>query len=173
MPAPISAAEALPYTDTKPAGAADFYCAVNATFRFLLRRFGLEGLKRYWAELGESYYRPVSLRWKEGGLAAVADYWKAFFQAEPGAQAAVELQENGVRLEVSACPAILHLRQHGREIVPAFCQHCYFVNEAIAAPAGMAVRVSGGNGRCIQHFIGREKAACLPPQRLEDIATAS
>ncbi len=76
-----------------------------------------------------------------------------------------------MRVEVKTCPAIKHLRDQGREIVPCFCQHCYFVSEAIAAPAGLTVRVRGGNGSCVQRFIKRD--AALEPQRLEDIAEAS
>jgi hypothetical protein len=35
----------------------------------------------------------------------------------------------------------------------------------------MTVRVCGGNGRCTQRFM--KATADLPPQNLEDIATAS
>ena len=45
----------LPYLDTKPVGAADFYTAINATFRFIERRLGRDGLLRYWHELGQRY----------------------------------------------------------------------------------------------------------------------
>ena len=161
----------LPYRDTKPVGAADFYFAINATFRFLLARFGMEGLREYWRELGARYYAPVTERWKQGGLSAVAEYWKAFFQAEPGAEVEVREADGEVRVEVKMCPAIQHLRAHGREIVPCFCQHCYFVSEAIAAPAGLTVRVSGGNGSCIQRFVKRD--AGVEPQRIEAIAVAT
>lgn len=161
----------LPYTDTKPVGHADFYFAINATFRFIHDRFGIEGLRRYWRQLGENYYRPVSEQWRDGGLNAVANYWRDFFQAEPGAEVEVTEQENQVRLEVRVCPAIRHLREHGREIVPCFCQHCHFVSEAIAAPALLTVRVNGGNGSCVQLFFKRD--AATEPQRMEDIATAS
>ncbi len=171
MPDTVSIPSAMPYTDTKPVGHADFYMAVNATFRFILRHHGEETLRKYWRDIGSSYYNPVSGRWRERGMAGVAEYWRAFFRAEPGAE--VEVTESGdeVRLEVRTCPAIRHLREHGREIVPQFCQHCYFVNEAIAEPAGMTVRVCGGNGSCTQRFI--KQTAEVPPQNLEDIATAS
>src|SRR4051794_41107839 len=106
----------LPYRDTKPVGAADFYLAINATFRFILNKLGAEGLRRYWRDLGARYYEPVSQRWKAGGLPAVAEYWRAFFAAEPGADVAVEELENEVVLQVKTCPAIQHLRSHGREI---------------------------------------------------------
>ncbi len=161
----------LPYTDTKPVGHADFYFAVNATFRFILRHHGKEALRKYWQDIGRSYYRPVAERWRERGLAGVADYWRAFFKAEPGADVKVIEAEEETRLEVRVCPAIRHLRAHEREIVPTFCQHCYFVNEAIAETAGMTARVCGGNGCCTQRFMKR--TADLPPQNLEDIATAS
>ena len=162
---------ALPYPDTKPVGASDFYLAINATFRFLLARFGIEGLRRYWTDIGTHYYRPVSERWTRGGLPAVAEYWRAFFAAEPGAEVEVSESAEEVRVTVKTCPAIKHLREHGRAIVPCFCQHCHFVSEAIAAPAGMTVRVSGGNGACVQRFLKRE--ACAEPQRLADIAEAA
>ncbi|MCX6840043.1 MAG: hypothetical protein NTX35_19845 [Verrucomicrobia bacterium] len=161
----------MPYADTKPVGHADFYFAVNATFRFIHRHHGEGALRKYWQDLGQSYYQPVSKRLSELGFAGVAEYWRAFFAAEPGGVVEVSEAPDEVQLEVKTCPAIRHLRDHGREIVPNFCHHCFFVNEAIARPAGMTVRVCGGNGRCTQRFM--KAAADLPPQNLEDIATAS
>ena len=143
MPAAANSSSPLPYTDTKPVGHADFYFAVNATFRFILRHHGEEALRKYWKDIGGSYYKPVAERWRERGLAGVADYWRAFFAAEPGSEVEVVESPDEVRLEVKTCPAIRHLREHGREIVPAFCQHCYFVNEAIAASSSVGSRRSG------------------------------
>jgi hypothetical protein len=157
----------LPYTDTKPIGAADFYFAVNATFRFILMKLGTEGLRRYWTDLGTRYFAPVRERWQQGGLPGVADYWRAFFSAEPGADVEVSQSVEAVTLDVKVCPAIKHLREHGREMVPCFCQHCYFISEAIAAPAGFTVGVTGGNGSCRQVF--QRRGAQLPRQDLAQI----
>lgn len=142
----------LPYTDTKPTGAAAFYFAINATFRFVLDKFGPDGLRQYWRDLGTQYFAPVTERWKAGGLAAVAEYWQAFFAAEPGSDVQVHQTTNAVTLDVKVCPAIQHLRAHGREIVPCFCEHCSVVGQAMAEPAGLSVRVEGGNGSCRQTF---------------------
>jgi hypothetical protein len=161
---------ALPYTDAKKVGAADFYFGINATFGFIQQLFGLEGLRRYWRGLGDKYYSPVSAAWKTGGLPAVAAYWRAFFAAEPGAEVEVILDSASVILEVRACPAITHLRAHARRIVPCFCQHCYYVSEAMAAPAGLTVRVEGGNGSCRQTFLPRQEH--LPAQDLNQIKEA-
>lgn len=160
----------LPYSDTKPVGAADFYYAVNATFRFVLKRLGLEGLRRYWTDLGARYHAPVSAQWREGGMPAIARYWRDFFDAEPGADVLVHESPEEVTLQVRVCPLIRHLREGRREMVSCLCQHCYFVSEAMAAPAGCTVRVTGGNGSCTQCFLPRRPG--IEPQRLEDIAEA-
>lgn len=164
-------ASSLPYTDTKPAGAAGFYTAINATFRFIEKRFGREGLIQYWRDLGTGYFKPVSEQWRAGGLKAVADYWRAFFAAEPGAEVEACEDDSEVRLEIKTCPLIRHLREAKREIAPCLCRHCYFVSEAMAAPAGLSVRVSGGNGTCVQRFMKRSIGE--PEQRIEDIEEAS
>jgi hypothetical protein len=161
----------LPYTDTKPVGAADFYLAINATFRFVLSKFGLAGLRQYWSELGAGYFAPVTARWSAGGLPAVAAYWRAFFAAEPGADVDVRETEDAVKLDVKVCPAIKHLRAHRREIIPCFCQHCYFISEAMAAPTGLTVRVEGGNGACQQTFLRR--TAATAPQDFRQITEAA
>jgi hypothetical protein len=163
-------AGALPYTDTKPVGAADFYYAINATFRFILNKLGSDGLRQYWTDLGTFYFAPVSAAWKKHGLAGVAKYWRAFFAAEPGADVEVISAPDRVTLEVRTCPAIRHLREHQREIVPCFCQHCYFISEAIAQPAGLTVRIDGGNGSCRQTFLPRN--ANPPPQDFSRIQEA-
>ncbi len=143
----------LPYHDNKPKGAADFYFAINATFRFIKNRFGMDQLIRYWIDLGRSaYYQPVAEDWKSRGLKAVAEYWRDFFAAEPDAVVNVTGDESSVRVEVLQCPAIHHLKTHSREVVPEFCQHCYFVSNALASSVGMEARVVGGAGSCVQTF---------------------
>lgn len=152
----------LPYTDTKPQGSADFYFAVNATFRFILRRFGHDGWRRYLEELGRGYFEPVNSQWRQGGLAAVARYWRAFFAAEPGAVAEVAELPERVEVHVRECPAIKHLRAGGREIVGEYCQHCWHLGSARAEAAGLTMRLQGGNGTCRHTFALR--TTNLPPQ---------
>ena len=160
----------LPYKDSKPLGAADFYFAINATFRFILNRYGKTGLINYWNDLGSQYFASVSCIWKERGLAGVEQYWRAFFAAEPGAEVDILSEKDYLMLKVRVCPAIRHLCDNKREPVSCFCEHCYYVNEAIAEPADLTVRVQGGNGRCQQTFFKRESAP--PPQDFSQIEEA-
>lgn len=161
----------LPYQDTKPQGAADFYFATNATFRFLLKRLGPEGWRRYLGDLGRSYFAPVNRQWQEGGLPAVARYWRAFFAAEPGAEVNVVEAADRVEVQVKVCPAIKHLRVGNREIVREFCQHCYHLGQARAEAAGLTMRLAGGNGSCCHTFARPE--AGLAPQNTAQIAEAT
>jgi hypothetical protein len=170
---PVSpqSASALPYRDTKPQGSADFYLAINATFRFVLNRFGHAGWREYLESLGRDYFAPVNRQWKTGGLGAIADYWKAFFNAEPGSDVSVTHEIDRVRVEVRRCPAIHHLRTAGRTLVPEYCQHCYFLGEARAKAAGFAMRLEGGNGSCVHTYCHAD--AALPPQEMSRIREAT
>lgn len=160
----------LPYLDTKDVGAADFYFGINATFRFIEKKLGYDALRRYWREMGRSYFRPVTERWFEGGLPMVAAYWRAFFAAEPGGEVRVLEEEGKVVIEVLDCPAISHLKKNHRTIASHFCQHCHFVSDAMGESAGIACRVTGGNGSCRQEFLARTTAQ---PQDLNQIALCS
>lgn len=160
----------LPFIDAKPQGAADFYFAINATFKYIHDTYGQETLKDYWSGLGKEYMSPVWMKWRDEGMPAVASYWQDFFAAEPGADVEVTKKDDAVELEVRTCPAIAHLREHGRDVFERFCQHCYFVSDAAAQQAGLTVRVKGGAGSCVQRFVLRDDAE---PQDLGDIASCA
>lgn len=148
----------FPYRDPKSQGAADFYFAIEATFRHIRDRFGLAALHEYWEGLGRDYQRRVWRRWAEGGLSAVARYWRDFFDREPGAVVDVERSADAVVVRVRECPAIKHLRASGRDVMPEFCQHCGVMGGAAAAEAGLSLRVVGGNGSCVQTVVARGTA---------------
>lgn len=161
----------LPYHDTKPQGAADFYFAINATFRFIIAKTGIAGWQRYLEEMGRGYFGAVNDRWRAGGLPAVATYWRAFFSAEPGSEVEVIEKPDRVEVQVRVCPAIKHLRAGRREIVREYCRHCYHLGQARAEAAGLTMRLAGGNGACCHTFA--TQGAALPPQDLAAIKEAT
>ncbi len=135
----------------------DFYFAINATFRFIHDRFGMDGLRAYWRELGRDYFRPLSERFRDGGLPAVEAYWRDFFRQQPCGAAEVIREPEQVRIEVRDCPALRWLRDHNRDVFEHYCDHCRYVSEEIADQAGMRFELEGGGGQCRQRFIsGRD-----------------
>jgi len=122
----VSTENALPYHDTKPQGAPDFYYETNARFRFLLRKFGHEGWVRYLGDLGKGYYAPVNKQWQSGGLAAVAQYWRDFFAAEPGSKVDVEEKDDEAGMEMRLCGG------------NGSCRHTYAKSKANLPPQDMS-----------------------------------
>jgi hypothetical protein len=132
----------------------DFYFAVNAMFRHLHDRHGHGVLVEYWRRLGREYYADRASAWRAGGAAAVAADWSEYFGKESGAVVAVARpDERSVELDVRTCPAIKHLRDHGRDIVPYFCEHCDYICGATAEAAGFTFERVGGMGSCRQRFV--------------------
>jgi len=139
--------------------APDFYFAVNAIFRHLHDRYGREALVDYWRSLGRQYDRRRIEAWRCSGLAAIASDWRAYFAEEPQAEVDVLLGDDHVELVVRVCPAIKHLRDHGRDVVPYFCEHCDHTCGAMAGEAGYAFTRSGGMGSCRQRFSQGEEGS--------------
>lgn len=133
--------------------APDFYFGVNAIFRNLHDRFGKDALIDYWQSLGREYYAARSARWKAGGAATIADDWREYFLHEPGAQVQASSTEADATLDIAVCPAIKHLRDSGREVVPYFCEHCDHVCGVMAHAAGFRFERTGGMGSCRQRFV--------------------
>src|SRR5689334_16389642 len=133
--------------------APDFYFAVNSMFRHIHDHHGKAALIDYWRGLGREYYRPRTQRWAKGGPGAVAEDWREYFAKEPGAEVGVEtIGQDVVELDVRVCPAIKHLRESSREIVPYFCEHCDHICGAMAESSGYAFERTGGMGSCRQRF---------------------
>lgn len=132
--------------------APDFYFAINATFRHFYETYGEEALIAYWEAMGDEYFDALSRRFREGGLEAVESYWRDFFAGEPGGEVEVTRQGQRVEIAVKDCPAIRHLRLHGREIMPLYCRHCHHVSSVIARKAGLGFQLQGGGGTCQQAF---------------------
>lgn len=134
--------------------APDFYFAVNAMFGYLHDTYGKQVLEDYWQCLGREYYAGRVEKWKQGGLNALAEDWREYFSHEPQAQVEVgRVDPDTVELDIKVCPAIKHLKDHDREIVPYFCEHCDHICGAMAAGAGMRFERSGGMGSCRQKFV--------------------
>ena len=133
--------------------APDFFFAVNAIFRHIHERRGKDALVDYWRSLAREYYRNRIAVWQSGGLAAVAADWEAYFAHEPQADVTVTTQADAVELDVRVCPAIKHLRDHGRDIVPYFCEHCDHICGVLAEEAGLRFERTGGMGACRQRFV--------------------
>lgn len=132
--------------------APDFYFAAQAIFKHLHDHYGKAALIDYWRSLAREYYAPRIDAWRRGGLAAVAADWQAYFAHEPQAEVEVLSRPTEVELVVRVCPAIKHIVQQGRDVLPYFCEHCDHTCGVMAEAAGLGFERSGGMGACRQRF---------------------
>jgi hypothetical protein len=132
--------------------APDFYFVVNAIFRHIRDEHGKAALVEYWRCLGREYYRQRCRQWHDGGPEAIVADWREYFAREPQAEVEASVVGDGVLLDVRVCPAIKHLRDHGRDIVPYYCEHCDHICAAMAEESGYAFERTGGMGECRQRF---------------------
>ena len=133
--------------------APDFYFAVNAIARHIHDEYGKDVLIDYWRSLGREYYGPRADRWRTGGAEALAEDWRRYFLDEPHAVVKVAVDGGTVELDIQTCPAIKHLRDSGRDILPCFCEHCDHTCGAMAQAAGYRFERTGGMGACAQRFV--------------------
>jgi hypothetical protein len=64
----------------------------------------------------------------------------------------VTVVDQAVVLDIKVCPAIKHLRDQGRDIVPYFCEHCDHICGVMAEQSGYVFQREGGSGACRQRF---------------------
>ena len=135
--------------------APDFYFGVNATFRYIYEREGYDALVTYWQNLGRDYYQSRWERWRDNSLQNLADDWENYFQHEPQSQVSVTTDQTSqsVLLDIHVCPAIKHLNDNSREIMPHFCEHCDHITGAMAQKSGYRFQRTGGMGTCQQQFV--------------------
>lgn len=133
--------------------APDFYFAIHAIAKHIHDRFGKDVLIDYWRSLGREFYAQRAQRWQQGGPEIVAQDWRDYFAHEPGAVVRTSLVDGAAVLHIDICPAIKHIRDSGRELVPYFCEHCDHVCSSMAQQAGMTFDRQGGMGSCVQRFV--------------------
>jgi hypothetical protein len=121
-------------------------------FRYLHHRYGKSVLIDYWRGLGREYYAPRTSKWTSPQ--AIASDWREYFAKEPNADVSVSCDDarGVIDLDIRVCPAIKHLRDSRRDIVPYFCEHCDHVCGAMAETAGYSFIRTGGMGSCQQRF---------------------
>ena len=133
--------------------APDFYFCINSIARHIHDEYGMNALLDYWQSLGREYYADRIAKWRQNSPAAIADDWREYFLQEPGAIVETLADDTTATLNISVCPAIKHLRESGREIVPYFCEHCDHVCGSMAKAAGYRFERLGGMGSCQQRFV--------------------
>jgi predicted ArsR family transcriptional regulator len=108
----------------------DFHGALSSALIYLQERFGPEAVREYLRDFARTYYGPLREDLSERVLEAIADRLRRVYEDE-GADVCLEMTEDGLIVEVEACPAVTHMREQGYEVAPMWRETIRSVNEGI------------------------------------------
>ena len=138
----------------------DFHGALSNGIQFIHEKYGAEAVREYLRQFGEAYYAPLKSEIRRRGLAALKDHFEKMYRLEGGI-IHLACSEDELRLEVEACPAVMHMRAHGHKVAELFFETTKTVNEVLCEGTPFAAELISydkADGRSIQRFCRRKQS---------------
>ncbi len=114
----------------------DFHGALSEGVTYLHHTFGAEAVIEYLERFTQQYYLPLINDIKSRGLDALAAYFTALYKKE-GGKITIEQTEDTLLLTVTACPAVVHMRETDYTVADLFIELERTVNGVIARESGL------------------------------------
>ena len=138
----------------------DFHGALSNGIQFIHDTYGAEAVRQYLRQFVVAFHVPLKAEIKRRGLAALKDHFEKMYQTEGGV-IHLTCSDDELRLEVEACPAVMHMRQQGYKIAELFYETTKTVNEALCDGTPFAaelIQYDDANGHSIQRFCRRKQS---------------
>lgn len=133
-----------------------FHNIMNISLEYLRRLYGGEAVSEYLKQFANTYYAPLRQRIREGGLAAVMEYFRGIYEAE---EASGDISFYGdsaeLTVKVSRCPAVAHMRKSGMEVSPLYVETSRVIWQTICEGTSYGYELifyDGANGASVQRF---------------------
>ncbi len=136
----------------------DFHGALSAGIEYLHEQYGDDAVREYLEQFARSFYAPLTKALEQRGLVALEEYFRGVYDLE-GGEVRFSLSENELRIEVSRCPAVTHMRSQGYPVARLFRETTDAVNRAICVGTPFdaeLIEYDELTGRGIQRFYRRE-----------------
>ncbi len=135
----------------------DFHGALSTGIDYLDQKFGEEAVREYLREFTNSFYAPLKQEIRECGLSAIKEHFEKVYEVEGGA-VEMEMTDDELVIRVAACPAVMHMREHGYPVARLWHETTRTVNEALCEQTPFAaelVEYDEPTGRSVQRFYRR------------------
>ena len=131
----------------------DFHGALCYAIKYLDDNFGVDAVREYLQQVGQTYFALLTQQLKKEGLTALEKHWQKIFSQEQG-DYSIQYEDKTLVLAVSQCPAVYHMKKHGYFYTDRFCLTTVAVNETVCEGAGYkcSCDYKQGEGKCIQRF---------------------
>ena len=135
----------------------DFHGALSTGIAYLEQRYGAEAVRDYLRQFARAFYAGVTQAINERGLMALREHLERIYALE-GGQISITCSDDELLLQVEACPAVTHMREHGYAAAPLFYETSRTVYAAICEGTPFSVewlRYDAGSGRSAVRFFRR------------------
>lgn len=137
----------------------DFHGALSNGIQFIHDTYGADAVRDYLRQFTAAYYAPLKAEIKRRGLVALQEHFEQMYRREGGV-IRLQCSADELLLEVEACPALRHMRQHGYSVAELFVETTRTVNEALCDDTPFAAELlqyDETDGHSIQRFYRRIK----------------
>jgi hypothetical protein len=137
----------------------DFHGALSAGLEYLQDNYGQEAVREFLHRFAARFHAPLTDAINRRGLIALKEYLAKLYKLE-GGDVKITLSEDELLVEVDACPAVMHMREHGYSVARSFAETTRVVNEAICESTPFAAQLleyDDRTGRGVQRFYRRRE----------------
>jgi hypothetical protein len=132
----------------------DFHGALSAGIEYRHENSGEDAVREYLWQFARAFYAPLTDALRRRGLAALEEHFRTVYELE-GGEVRLARSEDELRIEVDACPAVLHMRERGYPVARLFRETTATVNRAICHDTPFAAELleyDEQTGRSVQRF---------------------
>ena len=108
----------------------DFHIALNYGIEYLHKKFGKESVCEYLTQFAMAYYSPLISSIKEKGLLVIKEHYEKIYKIED-AVFDMNLSQDELIINLSASPAVMHIKAKGHSISELFRETVATVNKTI------------------------------------------
>ena len=136
----------------------DFHGALSVGIEYLHTHYGEEAVREYLWQFARTFYSPLTEALNRRGLVVLEEHFRNIYALE-GGDVRFALSDDELRIEVDACPAVMHMRRQGYPVARLFRETTEIVNRAICHETPFAAEVldyDDETGRSVQRFHRRQ-----------------
>ncbi len=135
----------------------DFHGALSVGIDYVHRNYGEDAVREYLRQFAVAFYAPLTDALRQRGLVALKEHFAKIY-ADEGGRARMMLSDDELRIEVEACPAVMHMRENGYTVAKLFHETTRTVNDVICAATPYVAELleyDEATGRSVQRFYRR------------------
>ena len=135
----------------------DFHGALSVGLIYVQEHFGDDAVREYLRDFASAFYAPLKASIRERGLIVLKEHFEKVYSLE-GGDVEFKLSDDELVIDLKACPAVTHMREHKYPVSPLFLETTRTVNEVICEGTPFAFEMSlydKQTGRRVERFYRR------------------